>query len=117
MLSKNVVVLDRKDLAAERKVVRPPCPFYGFEEKVDGMLTENNNACGLMGAYRPCAMQMAEKTPCWGKCWTYNTPEKLRKIMPLLTGIRIFPSEFRPTGLSAWDGVNLRGWFDLMTRK
>ena len=72
--------------------VRPMCPFYGFTPHTGGNLVDNRgNACALhssLGHYRPCMMEMSDKSPKWKECFAFNKPESevpIRALMNIIT--------------------------------
>lgn len=85
---------------------------------IPGMLVDQRgNACGLTGAHRPCMMKMNHETPEWKKCHYFNNGENKGQIDYVLDNWKIFPDELYPPGVSQWEGVSLRGWFELIVRE
>ena len=106
----------KKDFFAHAPV-RPRCPFYGFVGMA-GMLVDNHgNGCGVAGGHRPCAMETAHETPDWNECGRFNYSENRRYIEQALDRCKIFPEELKPNGSISWEGVSLRGWYQLIMRE
>jgi hypothetical protein len=96
---------------------RPPCPFYGFVGMVEMFVDNKGNACGLAGGHHPCAMEMVSEKPNWKECKRFNHEKNLENIANALDHCKIFPDELRPPNASEWDGVSLRGWYQLIMRE
>ncbi|MDP2650130.1 MAG: hypothetical protein Q8P16_01035 [bacterium] len=113
----NVTAVRSTTTAPAPATTRPPCPFYGFVG-MGGMFVDNHgNACGAAGGHRPCSMKMDNETPDWNKCVRFNNDKNRETISQVLDQCKIFPDELLPPNTPAWDGVSLRGWFQLIMRK
>lgn len=62
-------------------------------------------------------MEMNGETPDWNKCTRFNNDGNRERIAQALEQCKIFPDELRPPNASEWEGVSLRGWFQLIMRK
>lgn len=108
--------VDTRNVISASTTTRLPCPFYGFIG-VMGMLVDNRgNACGITGEHRPCAMEMNGETPSWKNCRHSNNREIGAMLTQAFDHCRIFPCELRPPNARDWDGISLRGWFQLIVR-
>ncbi len=90
---------------------RPACPFYGFIGFPGVMMDNQGNACALTMEHRPCAMEMADETPCWDKCTSWNHGGNKENVRQFLATAQVFPNELHPKGASSWEGINGLGWF------
>ena len=96
---------------------RPSCPFYGFVRMAGILVDCHGNGCGIAGGHRPCAMEMENDTPEWKDCGRFNNEEGHGFIEKMLDTCKIFPEELKPRDSSAWEGVSLRGWCQLIMRE
>lgn len=103
--------LERKDKEIRPYVLRPDCPFYGFDSVFDALVMKDSggNQCALKtDSYSPCQMEMIGNKPSWFEC-PFNTEKNRKKIEGDLEKIRVFPREFRPEK-AEWDGISLKNW-------
>lgn len=119
METKNLAVAEnaKEGEVIPQEKIRPLCPFYGFMGIPGAFIDNKGNACGLEFSHTPCAMEMAGLKPNWRECKRWGHLDESTRMESLLDQFKIFPDELHPVGAKSWEGIKLRGWYNLVLKK